>query len=136
MKWDRFTSRKRGRANKDKDDFDRAIEVIEKFAPKKYLSKREAFFYNYRSMGSYKKSLLLLLKTIAKNDRFEADQVSLAGDLFKQLKDFYDLKDRLSPEEAIKDLGLIRKYRELFLFFYDKKDLSKEAVLAWIGKTD
>ena len=136
MKWDRFTSRKRGRANKDKDDFDRAIEVIEKFAPKKYLSKREAFFYNYRSMGSYKKSLLLLLKTIAENDRFEADQVSLAGDLFKQLKDFYDLKDRLSPEEAIKDLGLIRKYRELFLYFYNKKDLSTEEVLVWIGKTD
>ena len=136
MQWDRFISRKRSRPAKNKNDFDRLIDDIENFAPKKYLSKREAFYYNYRSIGPYKKPLLLLLKTISENNGFNPEQTSFAGDLFKQLKDFYDLKDRLSPEEAMKDWGLIRKYRELFLFFYNKKDLSTEEALAWVSKTD
>ncbi len=42
-----------------------------------------------------------------------------------KLKDFYDPKDRLSLEEAVEDMGLIRKFRELYLFFYGMKDRNR-----------
>jgi hypothetical protein len=34
----------------------------------------------------------------------------------------------LSLDEAVEDKGLIRKFREVFLFFYNKKDLSQEDI--------
>ncbi len=46
--------KKRGKA---KDEFDKIIDIIEKFAPKEHLSEREAFYYNYRIMERYKRPL-------------------------------------------------------------------------------
>ncbi|MDY6879595.1 MAG: hypothetical protein V2J25_11950 [Desulfatiglans sp.] len=136
MQWDLFIGRKKSRPAKQKDDFDRLIDAIESFAPKKHLGKREAFYYNYRTIGPYKKPLLLLLQTISENRGALPEETSCAKDLFDQLKAFYDLKDRLSPEDAVKDWGLIRKYRELFQFFYNINDISTEELLSWVGKAD
>jgi hypothetical protein len=41
------------------------------------------------------------------------------------LKDFYDVKQRLSLAEAIQDKNLQRRFVQLFLIFYEEKDATK-----------
>jgi len=121
--WDLFLNRNRETRNKDKDEIDLVIDLIEKFAPKQYRTERDSFYYNYRIMAPYRKPLLSLLETIPRRQQLEGDPADFAGDLFLKLKDFYDPKDKLSMAEAIKDPGLKKKFREIFLFFYGTKDL-------------
>ena len=109
MIWDIFLNRKRVIRSKEKDEFDLAIDLIEKFAPKKNLSERECFYYNYRIMAPYRKPLLALLETISRRKQLEHEAADFAGSLFLKLKDFYDPKDRLSMAEAIEDKGLKKK---------------------------
>jgi len=119
----RFFGKGRGKKEKPKDEVDLLIERIEKFAPEKHRHEREMYYYNYRIMHSYLKPLLALLTALCQKERLGGDQSAFAEDLFFLLKAFYDLKDRLSMEEALKDEGLMRKYRELFLYFYDKREM-------------
>jgi hypothetical protein len=121
--WDIFLNRNRVRRNKEKDEIDLAIDIIEKFAPKQYRSERDSFYYNYRIMARYWNPLLSLLETISRRQQIECDPDEFAGDLFLKLKDFYDPKDRLSNAEAIEDAGLKKKFREIFLFFYGTKEV-------------
>ena len=86
------------------------------------------FFYNYKIMQPYPKPLLAFLQTVSQRDLLETDRAAFKRDVFVKLKDFYDPRDRLSLVEAVEDKGLIRKFREVFLFFYDKKDLSSEDI--------
>ena len=69
MKWDIFSNRKKERRHHRKDEIDEIIDIIEKFAPRKYR-----------------------------------------------------------PE----NVSLTRKFRELFLFFYDKKDFSTQEIGGWL----
>ena len=57
----------------------------------------------------------------AQRERLTGDRAAFALELFVKLKDFYDPKDRLSSDEAKKDVGLQRKFQDLFLFFYGEK---------------
>lgn len=113
---------------KDKNSFDRLIDVIERFAPRDHLSQREAYYYNYRIMDAYKQPLLALLETASQIDRFRSDSDGHSRRLFLHLKAFYDIRDRLSMEDAIKDMGLIRRFRDLLVYFYGRKDLSGEDI--------
>ena len=132
MKWDIFSSnRKRGRGHR-KDEIDEMIDIIEKFAPRKYRSERDAFYYNYRIVPKYVTPLFSLLQVIAQRKRLKEDPVVFARELFLKLKGFYDLKETLSLEAAIQDGALIRRFRELFLFFYDQKDFSAQEIEGWI----
>ena len=132
MKWDIFSSnRKRGRGHR-KDEIDEMIDNIEKFAPRKYRSERNAFYYNYKIMPLYLKPLFSLLQVISQRERLNEDQAVFARELFLQLKGFYDPKEKLSLVEAIQDGGLIRRFRELFLFFYDKRDFSAQEIEGWM----
>ena len=81
--------------------YDRLIDAIESSTPKKHLDIRETFCYKYRSIGPYKKPLLLL-QTISENKGALHGENSCAKDLFDQIKAFKELKDRLSPEDALK----------------------------------
>ena len=121
--------KKRGKA---KDAFDKLIDVIEKLAPKEHLSEREAYYYNYRIMDQYKRPLLALLETVSQINRLEIDEDPNARELFLKLKAFYDVKDRLSMEEAVEDVGLVRRFRDLLIFFYDRKDLSGDDIRDWV----
>ena len=132
MKWDIFSGRKKERGHHRKDEIDGVIDIIEKFAPRKYRSERDVFYYNYRIMPKYFKPLFSLLQVTAQRERLKADPVVFTRELFLKLKGFYDLKEKLSLEEAIQDGALIRRFRELFLFFYDQKDFSAQEIEGWM----
>ncbi|UCF85444.1 MAG: hypothetical protein JSV50_07365 [Desulfobacteraceae bacterium] len=132
MKWDIFFSKKKEKRHQGKDEFDEVIAIIEKFAPKKYRSERDAFYYNYRIMAPYPKPLLSLLQAVSRTGFLNDDHAAFAQELFIRLKAFYDPKEKLSPSEATKDMSLKRKFRELFLFFYDKRDISEHEIEGWL----
>jgi len=113
---------------KDKDSFDRLIDVIERFAPREHLSQREVYYYNYRMMDAYKEPLLALLEMASQIDRFRMDPNGHSRQLFLGLKAFYDIRDKLSMEDATKDMALFRRFRDLLVFFYGRKDLSSEDI--------
>ncbi|MBW1781050.1 MAG: hypothetical protein JRL30_09955 [Deltaproteobacteria bacterium] len=121
--------KKRGKA---RDDLDKLIDSIERFAPKDHLSDREVYYYNYRIMDPYKRPLLALLETASQISRFQNDPQAHGRQLFMKLKSFYDVKGKLSVEEAIKDMSLVRRFRDFLIFFYDKKDLSGDDISAWL----
>ena len=132
MRWDIFSNRKRERGHHRKDEIDEMIDIIEKFAPRKYRSERDAFYYNYKIMPPYLKPLFSLLQVISQRERLKENQVVFARELFLKLKRFYDPKEKLSLVEAKQDGSLIRKFRELVLFFYDKKDFSAQEIEGWL----
>jgi len=133
MNWNIFSPvkriRKRGKA---KDSFDEFINIIETFAPREHLSGREAFYYNYKMMPSCRKSLPALLETLSLNKHLKTDPGEHARTLFHQLKNFYDPKETLSLKEALLDKNLIRKFRDLFMLFYGRENLSREEIEGWL----
>lgn len=125
--------RKRGKA---KDRFDACIHVIEAFAPREHLAQREIFYYNYKMMASSKKSLSALLENLAQSKRLKTDPGEHARTLFLHLKDFYDPKETLSLKEALQDKNLIRRFRDLFVIFYNRKKISREEIEGWLKSLD
>ncbi|MCG6880008.1 MAG: hypothetical protein LJE96_12790 [Deltaproteobacteria bacterium] len=133
MSWNIFSPvKKPPKRGKAKDPFDAFINVIEGFAPREHLSQREAFYYNYKMMTSSRKSLLALLETLSEHKSYKADHGKHACVLFKRLKNFYDPRESLSPEEALVDRNLIRRFRDLFLLFYGRENLSFEEIERWL----
>jgi len=125
--------KKRGKA---KDNFDKVIDIIEKFAPKEHLSEREAFYYNYRIMGQYKRPLLGLLETASQISLLKSDQEAHARQLFPRLKAFYDVNGKLTMAEAVKDISLVRRFQSFFTLFYGRKDLSGDDIREWLSSVD
>jgi len=117
---------------KAKDSFDQFIDVIEGFAPRDHQSEREVYYYNYRIMDLYRQPLLALLETASEIGRFRTDPDGHGRRLFRRLKAFYDIRDRLSMEDAMQDVGLIRRFRDLLIYFYDRKDLSGDDIKKWL----
>ncbi len=133
MNWNIFSPVKRTRRRgKSKDAFDEFINAIEVFAPREYLSEREMFYYNYRIMDSYKKALLALLDRLSRKENFSTDPDRHGRALFLDLKNFYDPKGRLSTKEALSDGNLIKRFRDLFRYFYGKKQPTREVLEAWL----
>ena len=133
MNWNIFSPvkrvRKRGKA---KDSFDAFINVIELFAPREHLTQREVFYYNYKMMTAYRKSLLALLGTLSRRKRLKTEPHEHARTLFLQLKEFYDPKETLSIQEALTNRNLRRRFRDLFIFFYGRENLSPEEIEGWL----
>ncbi len=121
--------KKRGKA---KDNFDKVIDIIEKFAPKEHLSEREAFYYNYRMMEQYKRPLLGLLETASQISLLKSDQEAHARELFPRLKAFYDVTGKLTMAEAVEDISLVRRFHNFFTLFYGRKDLSGGDIRDWL----
>ncbi|HUU41453.1 MAG TPA: hypothetical protein VMW42_10980 [Desulfatiglandales bacterium] len=46
-------------------------------------------------------------------------------ELFRKLKDFYDINNKLSLKEAINDYGLLIKLLQLFTIFYNDTKLAR-----------
>ena len=134
MNWNIFSPiKKPPKRAKAKDPFDAFIDVIEGFAPGEHHSQREVFYYNYKLMPSSRKSLLALLEVLSESKHYEADSRKHACVLFERLRAFYDPKQTLSFEEALADRNLIRKFRDLFLLFYGRKNLSFNEIERWLS---
>jgi hypothetical protein len=116
MKWTIFRAAKK---TTPKDGIDIIIDEIEKFAPKMYLPEREMYYYHYRQLRPYVKPLVSLLTDISEGKIKNEDYDEFEENLFVKLKNFYDINDKLSIEEALNDNGLTRKYVELFKIFYN-----------------
>ena len=125
MKWDIFSGRKRERKSVELDHMNEQIKRIEKFAPRKYKSERVSFYYNYQLMDAYFKPLTELVGLISQKERLHNDEEGFISELFLRLKDFYDVKQRLSVAEAIQDKNFGRRFIQLFLIFYGQKDVVK-----------
>lgn len=121
MTMDIFFNRARRARIKRKDEFDRVINNIEKFAPVKYRDERYRLYYNYRSLSSYKRPLFSLLDSLSNRPDSGVDSRLFEDEVFHKLKAFYDPKGRLSTEEALLDGRLKKKMKELFQIFFDKK---------------
>ncbi len=129
---DIFSRRTRHKRGDKKDETYAVVQAIERFAPKEYVSERETFYYNYKMLSPYQKPLLALLDVLSRRERLQGDRAVFARELFLRLKDFYDPMDRLSLAEALVDGGLQNRFRELFLFFYNIKDLPIQDVREWL----
>ena len=133
MNWNIFSPAKRVRKRgKAKDSFDTCIQVIETFAPREHLSSREIFYYNYKMMPSNRKSLGLLLETLAQNKRLKTDPGEHARTLFLHLKDFYDPKETLALVEALCGQKSYEKVPGSFRLFYNKKKITREEIEGWL----
>jgi hypothetical protein len=133
MNWNIFSPGKRARRRgTPKDRFDGFVDVIETFAPREYLSQREIFYYNYKMMASSRESLQGLLENLSRKERLKNEPGEHGRALFLQLKKFYDPKDTLSVSEALADKNLIRRFRDLFIFFYGREKLSLAEIKSWL----
>jgi hypothetical protein len=132
VKWDIFSPRKRERKSVELDQMNERIKRIERFAPRKYKSERVSFYYNYQLMDAYFKPLTGLLGVISQKRRLNDEGEEFVSELFLRLKDFYDVKQRLSVAEAFQDKNLERRFIQLFLIFCDYKDAVK--LKSYLGK--
>ena len=119
MVWDIFRVKRRKKRDGPEDDLQMAINSIERFAPKRYVQEREIYYYNYGQIGRYLKPLLPLLIYISEKAGKEENEEIFVQDLFRKLKSFYDINDRLSIKEALQDNGLKIKLFEIFKIFYN-----------------
>ncbi len=119
MVWDIFRVKRRKKRDGPEDDLQMAINSIEKLAPKRHLQEREMYYYNYRQIKKYLKPLLPLLIYISKKPGKEENEEIFVQDLFRKLKSFYDVNDRLSIKEALQDNGFKIKLLEIFKIFYN-----------------
>ena len=125
MKWDIFSGRRGEKKSAELDQMSEQIKRIEKFAPRKYKSERASFYYNYQLMDAYVKPLSALIALLSQKQRLHNDEEGMISELFMKLKDFYDVRQKLSVAEAIQDKNFQRRFVQLFLIFYDKKDMTK-----------
>lgn len=119
MVWDIFRVKRRKKRDGPEDDLQMAINSIERFAPKRYVQEREIYYYNYGQIGRYLKPLLPLLIYISEKAGKEENEEIFVQDLFRKLRSFYDINDRLSIKEALQDNGLKIKLFEIFKIFYN-----------------
>jgi hypothetical protein len=134
MGWDIFRAKRRRRSVEPDDDFHPAIESIERFAPKRFLEEREMYYYNYRQIPKYRKPLLSLLVQISEKTGIDENEELSVQTLFRKLKDFYDVNDKLSLKEAINDYSLKIKLLHLHKIFYDDTTLTGTKVEDYLRK--
>jgi hypothetical protein len=135
MGWAIFGTKRRTRESPD--NFHPVIEGIEKRAPRGFRDERFMYYYNYRQMPTYRKPLLSLLTHISRRNRNEEDEDLFLQELFRKLKDFYDVRDRLSVHEASKDYSIKMKLLQIYKIFYDDTGLAGPKInecLEKIGK--
>jgi len=134
MGWDIFRVRKKKKRDEPEDNLQIAINNIEKFAPKRYLQEREMYYYNYRQIKRYLKPLFPLLLYISERAGKEENEEIFVQGLLGKLKSFYDVNDKLSIKEAIKDNSLKIKLLEIFKIFYDDNTLTGAKIQGYLKK--
>ena len=132
MGWNIFRVKKK--RDEPDDDLQITIKAIEKFAPKRHLQEREMHYYHYRQNRKYLKSLFPLLIYISERAGKKENEEIFVQCLFKKLKDFYDISDKLSIKEALEDYSLKTKLLKLFKIFYDDNTLTRTKIEGYLTK--
>jgi hypothetical protein len=132
MGWDIYGPK--GKRKDPPDVFNPVIARIEKRAPEGFRDERLMYYYNYRQMPTYRKPLLSLLTYISGRTRKEEDEELFLQELFRRLKDFYDVKNKLSVHEAIKDYSIKMKLLQIYKIFYDDTSLSVPKINEFLDK--
>lgn len=116
------------------DEFMLLVNQIERYAPPEYKTERVDYYYNYSSLNHYLIPLLKLLRILqSKRHRKEMDY-EFAKEVCLSLKNFYDLKNKHSVFAILEDQRFIRKYKELFRFFYGRLGPTDMEIRDWIIK--
>ncbi len=134
MKWDAFFGRRREARDRELEEIRALIRRIEKKAPAQYRKDRTDRYYNYSQIRAYVRPLRLLLGVIADREALARDEGEALRTLFLRLRDFYDVRGRLSMEEAVLDVRLRKKLTYLLLVFYDRKDIAGDTLSAYLEK--
>ncbi|MFZ0448315.1 MAG: hypothetical protein WAL98_03655 [Desulfatiglandaceae bacterium] len=119
MKWDVFRAGGRTNRNPVIEAIERQAKVIEKTAPANYHHERERYYYNYKIMPLYRKPLLSFIETVSRREGLKRDPAALAKEIFLSLKDFYDPRGKAALEEILSNPGFLRKFRDVYVYFYD-----------------
>ncbi|MBW2340295.1 MAG: hypothetical protein JRF50_08110 [Deltaproteobacteria bacterium] len=134
MGWDISKAKRRRRSVEHDDDFHLPIESIERFAPKRFLEERKMYYYNYSQIPKYRKPLLSLLIQLSEKTGIDENEELSVQTLFRKLKDFYDVNDKISLKEAVKDYSLKIKLLQLHKIFYDDTILTGTKVEHYLTK--
>jgi hypothetical protein len=126
VKWDVFFGRKKEARDRERDEIRGLVQQIERTAPRFYSKDRAARYYHYEQVRAYVRPLRLLLEAVADRKALREDEGEAVRTLFLRLRAFYDVRDRLSLEEAVRDVRLRRKLVHLLLIFYGRKDVDTE----------
>ena len=136
MKWDVFRPKREARDDPAVKAIDEEQKVIERFAPRQYRFERERHYYNYKMMPLYREKLLAFLETVSKRERLKDGPAPLARDLFLALRNFYDPRQRASPEAIAGDPAFRRKFRDIYRYFYGRESPRFQDVADWFMETD
>lgn len=117
---------------RQKDRFDRYVDLIESFAPREHRPEREVYYYNYKMIASYGSALLALLETLSQFKQFKRDPKNHSSDLFKKFKRFYDPQNTLSLKEAVLNKKLIIRFENIFTIFYGIKKPDSNKTREWL----
>jgi len=136
MSWNILRLRAQRRGCEPDDELQVVINCIEKFAPRRYLEEREMYYYHYRQINKYLKPLLALLVYISEQADQGNDREVLVQGLFAKLKDFYDINDTLSIEQARGDFSLKVKLLKLLKIFYNDTALAGEELDGYLERIE
>ncbi len=123
MKWDAFFGRKKEARDREREEIRSLIRRIEKSAPREYRRDRAVRYYYYEQIRAYVQPLKRLLEALADREAFVRDEGGAVRGLFLHLRPFYDIRGRLSLEEAVQDMRLRKKLTHLVTIFYGRKDV-------------
>lgn len=134
MGWNIFKPRSQRKGHEPDDDLQVVINRIEQFAPRRYREQREMYYYHYRQINTYLKPLLALLIYISEEAEKREEQEFFVQGLFGKLKDFYDVRDRLSMKDAVGDYSLKVKFLKLLNIFYNDATLTGAELDGYLEK--
>ena len=92
------------------------------------------YYYNYSQIPKYRKPLLSLLIQLLEKTGLDENKELSVQTLFRKLKDFYDLNDKIPLKEAMKDYSLKIKLLQLHKIFYDDTTLTGTKVEDYLKK--
>ena len=117
------------------EELDLFIKKIERFAPRRFKEDRAAYYYNYRMIKRYIPPLCGLLELISDKKIIKREgREEFIYRVFLKLKDFYDIRGKLSIQEAMEDLNLLRRIPQIFLIFYGIEGIKLKEVKEVLGK--
>lgn len=126
MRWDAFFGRKKEARDREREEIQGLIRRIERTAPRVHRRDRAARYYHYAQIRAYVRPLRLLLEAVADTGTLVQDEAAAVRKLYRRLLGFYDVRGRLSLDEAVEDVRLRRKLSDLMVLFYGRKDVHGE----------